>query len=179
MTGTIDDRRDLVARVLGDGALAPAVREALGRVAPGLAPACCVVPRVPGPAPLAALDEDRLDREVGDGLAAALDDVQRAAAAFAAGGRLVFVLPHAPLLGTAAGAGASAVTNGVLSMARTLAIELARDGVTVNVVAVDGGRPSVRALAAALEVLLGDAGGDVTGQEIYLTAGTDLGRSRP
>jgi NAD(P)-dependent dehydrogenase (short-subunit alcohol dehydrogenase family) len=179
MTGMVDDRRNLVASVVGDGALVPAVREALGSVAPGLVAACCVVPRVPGPALLAELDDDRLDREVGDALAAVLDDVQRAVATFAAGGRLVFVLPHAPLLGTTDGAAASAVTNGVLSMARTLAIELARDGVTVNVIAVDGDGPSERALAAELAVLLGDAGGDVTGQEIYLTAGTDLGRLRP
>ncbi|WP_433028292.1 hypothetical protein [Actinomycetospora sp. CA-053990] len=179
MTGMIDDRRDLVATVLGDGALTPAVREALGGVAPGIATACCVVPRVPGPAPLAALDDERLHHDVGNALAAVLDHVQRAAASFTAGGRLVFVLPHAPLLGTIDGAAASAVTNGVLSMARTLAIELARDGVTVNVIAVDEAGPSVRAIAAELEVLLGDAGEDITGQEIYLTAGTDLGRLRP
>ena len=74
---------------------------------------------------------------------------------------------------------AAAVTGGVLSMARTLAVELARDGVTVNVVAVDSGAPSVRALAAELGALLSDGGADVTGQEIYLTAGNGLGWLRP
>ncbi|MFC5142954.1 hypothetical protein ACFPK1_32360 [Actinomycetospora rhizophila] len=179
MTGMLDDRRDLVAAVRGDGALVPAVREALAAVTPGLAPACCIVPRVPAPAPLADLDDERLDRDVGDVLVAVLAEVQRAAGAFSGGGRLVVVLPHAPLLGIPGGVAASAVTNGVLSMARTLAIELARDGVTVNVLAVDAAAPSIRALTAGLEALLGDAGADVTGQEVYLTAGTDLGRLRP
>jgi NAD(P)-dependent dehydrogenase (short-subunit alcohol dehydrogenase family) len=175
----LDDRRDLVAGVRGDGALVPAVRDALAAVTPGLAPACCVVPRVPQPAPLADLDDERLDREVGDALVAVLQEVQHGVAAFGGPGRLVVVLPHAPLLGVTDGAGASAVTNGVLSMARTLAVELARDDVTVNVLALDAVAPSVRALTAGLEALLGDAGADVTGQEIYLTAGTDLGRLRP
>ncbi|GAA4936943.1 hypothetical protein EV188_11454 [Actinomycetospora succinea] len=179
MTGVLDDRRDLVAGVLGEGSLVPAVRAALDSITPGLARAFCVVPAVPDPAPLTDLDDGRLDREVGDALAATLAHVQQAAATFAGGGRLVVVLPHAPLLGTTRGAAASAVTNGVLSMARTLALELARDRVTVNVLAVDADAPSVRALAAELEALLGDAGADVTGQEISLTAGAGLGRLRP
>ncbi|MDL5155605.1 hypothetical protein [Actinomycetospora termitidis] len=179
MTGMLDDRRDLVAGVLGDGALVPTVREALGGVSPGLARAFCVVPRVPGPAPLSELDDERLDREVGDALVDTLEQVQGAVGALTAGGRLVLVLPHAPLMGLAHGAAASAVTNGVLSMARTLAIELARDGITVNVLAVDAEAPSVRALAAELDALLVEGGADVTGQEISLTAGTDLGRLRP
>jgi NAD(P)-dependent dehydrogenase (short-subunit alcohol dehydrogenase family) len=78
-------------------------------------------------------------------------------------------------------AGASAVTNGVLSMARTLAIELARDSVTVNVLAIDTvvGTELRGALAAQLSALLGPGGQHITGQEIYLTAGSDLGRLRP
>jgi NAD(P)-dependent dehydrogenase (short-subunit alcohol dehydrogenase family) len=177
VTGMLDDRRDLVATVRGDGALVPAVRSALRRVTPGLARATCVVPRVPEPAPLAELDDERLEREVGDALATVLEHAR--AAVDAGAGRLVVVLPHAPLMGVTGGAAASAVTNGVLSMARTLALELARDGVTVNVLAVDAAAPAVASLAAALEALLGEGGGDVTGQEIYLTAGTDLGRLRP
>jgi hypothetical protein len=64
-------------------------------------------------------------------------------------------------------------------MARTLAIELARDAVTVNVVALDAADPAVPALAGVLAGLLGPGGEAVTGQETYLTAGTDLGRLRP
>lgn len=179
MTGAIETRRDLVATVLGDGALVPAVRAALDHASPGLAPAHCVVPAIPAPMALDELDDARLDREVGDRLTATVELVQQAAGAMTAGGRLVVVLPHAPLLGTARGAAASAVTNGVLSMARTLAIELARDGITVNVVAVDAAAASVAALAAQLDALLSEAGANITGQEIYLTAGTDLGRLRP
>jgi NAD(P)-dependent dehydrogenase (short-subunit alcohol dehydrogenase family) len=76
-------------------------------------------------------------------------------------------------------AAASAVTNGVLSMARTLAIELGRDAITVNAVALDATDPAVPALSGVLAGLLGPGADAVTGQEVYLTAGTDLGRLRP
>jgi NAD(P)-dependent dehydrogenase (short-subunit alcohol dehydrogenase family) len=91
----------------------------------------------------------------------------------------VFVLPHAPLMGASGSVAASAVAGGLLSMARTLAIELARDAVTVNTVAVDATSPPVPGLSAQLRTLLGSGGETITGQEIYLTAGSDLGRLRP
>lgn len=161
--------------VRGAGELAPVVRDAMSRVHP-TAPAIVLVPRVPPPAPLAELTDERLCTDVGDSLDAVLADVQ---AVLGGIGRLVFVLPHTPLMGVAGGTAASAVANGALSLARTLSIELARDGVTVNVVAVDAAAPAVDALAAQLGVLTGPGGDAVTGQEIYLTAGTDLGRLRP
>jgi NAD(P)-dependent dehydrogenase (short-subunit alcohol dehydrogenase family) len=168
-------------RVVGDGALAPALRAALedaGTVAPGVA-AACVVPAVPAPAPLAAWTDARLATEVGDVLDAVLADVRGELDRLRGGGRLVVVLPHTPLMAAPGLAAASAVTNGVLSMARTLAIELGRDAITVNVVALDAADPAVPALAGGLAGLLGPGGEAVTGQEIYLTAGTDLGRLRP
>lgn len=161
--------------VRGAGALAPAVRDALERARPAVRVAV-LVPRVPATTPLAELTDDRLDGEVADPLDAVLADVQ---AVLGEVDRLVFVLPHGPLMAVTGGTAASAVANGVLSMARTLAIELARDRVTVNVVALDPAAPAVAALAGQLAVLTGEGGDAVTGQEIYLTAGTDLGRLRP
>ncbi|ANY06361.1 hypothetical protein [Pseudonocardia sp. HH130630-07] len=163
------------AVVRGDGELAPAVRDALGRVVPAV-PAAVLVPRLPAPGPLADLTDALLTSEVTDVLDSVLTDVRTVLDGV---GRLVFVLPHDPLMGAPGATAASAVANGVLSMARTLAIELARDAITVNVVAVDAAAPAVAALAGQLAVLTGDAGDAVTGQEIYLTAGTDLGRLRP
>lgn len=161
--------------VRGAGELAPVVRDVMTRVHPAV-PAAVLVPRIPPVAPLAELTDDRLTTEVTDALDAVLIDVQ---AVLGEVGRLVFVLPHAPLMAVTGGTAASAVANGVLSMARTLAIELARDRVAVNVVAVDATAPAVHALGGQLAVLMGAAGDAVTGQEIYLTSGTDLGRLRP
>ncbi|ALE73543.1 hypothetical protein AD006_19360 [Pseudonocardia sp. EC080610-09] len=163
------------AVVRGAGTLVPSVRDALARARPA-ASVAVVVPRVPATIPLAELTDDRLDEEVAGPLDAVLADVQ---AVLGEVDRLVFVLPHTPLMAVAGGAAASAVANGILSMARTLAIELARDRVSVNVVALDPAAPAVAALAAQLTVLAGEGGDAVTGQEIYLTAGTDLGRLRP
>jgi NAD(P)-dependent dehydrogenase (short-subunit alcohol dehydrogenase family) len=165
--------------VVGGGALLAAVERAAAAVQPS-APAVCVVPRIPARAPLAELSDARLSEEIGDALDETLAAVQRELA-FLRGGRLVFVLPSGPLMAASGYAGASAVTNGVLSMARTLAIELARDSVTVNVLAIDTvvGTELRGALAAQLSALLGPGGQHITGQEIYLTAGSDLGRLRP
>jgi NAD(P)-dependent dehydrogenase (short-subunit alcohol dehydrogenase family) len=157
--------------VRGAGALLPVVEEALAEIRP-VARAAVVVPAVPEPAPLAELTDERLAADVGDGLDAVLADVQ---AVLDGLHRLVFVLPATPLMGVPGGAGASAVANGVLSMARTLAIELARDEVTVNVLAVS----DPAGLGPQLGALLGEGGEAVTGQEIYLSGGADLGRLRP
>ncbi|MCE0764233.1 hypothetical protein LWC35_15125 [Pseudonocardia kujensis] len=161
--------RDVELR--GIGALVPAVREALVGIRP-VARAAVVVPAVPDPTPLAELTDERLAADVGDGLDAVLADVRAVLDGLR---RLVFVLPATPLMGAAGQAGASAVANGVLSMARTLAIELARDEVTVNVLAVS----DPAGLGPQLGALLGEGGEGVTGQEIYLTGGADLGRLRP
>jgi NAD(P)-dependent dehydrogenase (short-subunit alcohol dehydrogenase family) len=165
--------------VVGGGALAAEV----SRVAAALracSPSVCVVPRIPAPAPLAELTDARLGADVGAALEETLAAVQRELA-FVRGGRLVFVLPSGPLMAASGSAGAAAVTHGVLSMGRTLAIELARDSVTVNVLAVHTAAEVdwPTALAGQLSTLLGPGGQYITGQEIYLTAGSDLGRLRP
>ncbi|GAA4879010.1 hypothetical protein [Actinomycetospora straminea] len=164
------------AVVRGHGAATRLVTDALA-VARPTSPSAVVVPAVPDLRPLDELTDERLATDVGDTLDAVLADVR--AVLDGAVHRLVFVLPAAPLMATAGGAAASAVTGGVLSMARTLAIELAREQVAVNVVAVDPRATTVAALAGQLGVLLGEGGEAITGQEIYLTAGTDLGRIRP
>ncbi|GAA4709484.1 hypothetical protein GCM10023215_58850 [Pseudonocardia yuanmonensis] len=168
--------------VVGGGELSPTVDRALTTVAAS-ASSACVVARVPGRTPLTELTDARLAEEVGGALEAVLASVQGELAHLRPGGRLVFVLPAEPLMAVPGGAAASAVTNGVLSMARTLSIELARDAVAVNVLAVaaedanaiDPAGP----LAAQLAALLGPGGERITGQEIYLTGGSDLGRLRP
>jgi NAD(P)-dependent dehydrogenase (short-subunit alcohol dehydrogenase family) len=142
-------------------------------------PAICIVPTVPERAAMANLSDSRLTTEIGDALEDVLAHVQSALDLLHDGGRLVFLLPHAPLMGAPGSAAASAVANGVLSMARTLAIELARDRIGVNVLAVDAEQPDGDALAVQLRALLGSGGQGITGQEIYLTAGSELGRLRP
>jgi NAD(P)-dependent dehydrogenase (short-subunit alcohol dehydrogenase family) len=179
MTAAATGVQDIATvRVVGGGALAVTVRAALDDVAP-VAPTACVVPAVPAPAPLAALTDERLAADVGDVLDAVVAHVRDELDRLRGGGRLVFVLPHTPLMAAPGCAAASAVTNGVLSMARTLAIELARDAIAVNVVVLDAADPAVPALSGLLSGLLGPGGTAVTGQEIYLTSGTDLGRLRP
>lgn len=168
----------VVTRVVGEGALVAAVVDALGVVRAAAASAC-IVPPMPPATPLAELSDERLAADVGDALDTLLVQVQRECDRLRGGGRLVFVLPHAPLMGASGSAAASAVAGGLLSMARTLAIELARDTVTVNTVAVDASNAGGSALSAQLAALLGPGGETITGQEIYLTAGSDLGRLRP
>jgi NAD(P)-dependent dehydrogenase (short-subunit alcohol dehydrogenase family) len=165
-------------RVVGDGALVGAVVNAVGGL-PAAAAAACIVPPIPPATPLAELSDERLTVDVADTLDTILVQVQHECDRLRGGGRLVFVLPHAPLMGASGSVAASAVVGGLLSMARTLAIELARDAVTVNTVALDAASPCSSALAAQLRTLLGPGGETVTGQEIYLTAGSDLGRLRP
>ncbi len=164
--------------VRGSGALGAQVGHAVTGLVPS-APATCVVAGVPPRAPLAELSDARLTVEIGDPLEEVLGAVQDELAHLQPAGRLVFVLPAAPLMAVTGGAAGSAVAGGVLSIARTLAIELARESVTVNVVAVDADCAATSALTAQLTTLLGPGGEQITGQEIYLTAGSDLGRLRP
>jgi NAD(P)-dependent dehydrogenase (short-subunit alcohol dehydrogenase family) len=165
----------VMTTVVGDGALVAAVVDAIS-AARAVAASACIVPPIPPVTPLA---EERLAMDVGDTLETVLVQVQQECDRLRGGGRLVFVLPHAPLMGASGSVAASAVAGGLLSMARTLAIELARDAVTVNTVALDPASPCGSALSAQLRTLLGPGGEAITGQEIYLTAGSDLGRLRP
>ena len=170
--------------VVGAGAVADAVTRSLSTCSGiAAAPAVVVVPRVPEPGALAELSARHLDTEVAEPLTDVLLAVQQALPGLraAGGGRLVFVLPVGPVMGEPSASASAAVVGGVLSMARTLAIELGRDGVTVNVVVVDPLRLDELgpALADQFAALLGRGGAGLTGQEIYVTGGVELGRLRP
>ena len=155
------------------------------------------------PALLADVKLDDLDALVDLHLGAAIQLVQAALPAMRAArfGRVVLLSSRAAL-GLATRTAYSATKAGMLGMARTWALELASDGITVNVVApgpirtdmffdvVPAGSDKERALAAAVPVKrLGEAAdvaravrffvdpenGFVTGQVLYVCGGTSVG----
>ncbi|WP_236791871.1 hypothetical protein [Amycolatopsis sp. GM8] len=140
-------------------------------------PAACLVPDLPGDRDLEALSDELLDAEIGDVLGNVLAEVQRLLPGLTGSGRLVFLLPAEAALGRPHATSAGAVAGGILSMARTLAIELARDGIAVNTVLYADAAET--AVAHQVAALLAAEGAAVTGQEIYVTAGSGLGRLRP
>jgi NAD(P)-dependent dehydrogenase (short-subunit alcohol dehydrogenase family) len=140
-------------------------------------PAACLVPDLPGDRDLEALSDDLLDAEIGDALGGVLTEVQRLLPGLTGSGRLLFLLPAEAALGRPHATAAGAVAGGILSMARTLAIELARDGIAVNTVLYADAVET--AVAHQVAALLGIEAAAVTGQEIYVTAGSGLGRLRP
>ena len=98
-------------------------------------------------------------------------------------GRIVIVLPSDEAMGVAGDAAGGAVCGGILSMARTLSLELNRKAIAVNVVCVDprscSEKPDVaEALRGQLQLLLREDTW-ITGQEIWVTGGTEAGRMRP
>ena len=155
------------------------------------------------PALLADVQLDDLDALVELHLGAAIALVQAALPAMRAArfGRIVLLSSRAAV-GLATRTSYSATKAGMLGMARTWALELAGDGITVNVVApgpvrtdmfhdvVPAGSDKERALAAAVPVKrLGEpadvaravrffadpANGFVTGQVLYVCGGTSVG----
>ena len=155
------------------------------------------------PALLADVQLDDLDALVELHLAAAIQLAQAVLPAMRAArfGRIVLLSSRAAV-GLAGRTAYSATKAGLLGMARTWALELAGDGITVNVVApgpirtdmffevVAAGSEKERALAAAVPVKrLGEAGdvaravafftsleaGFVTGQVLYVCGGTSVG----
>jgi NAD(P)-dependent dehydrogenase (short-subunit alcohol dehydrogenase family) len=155
------------------------------------------------PALLADVQLADLDALVELHLGAAIQLVQAALPAMRARrfGRVVLLSSRAAV-GLATRTGYSATKAGMLGMARTWALELAGDGVTVNVVApgpirtdmfhdvVPAGSEKERALAASVPVKrLGEAAdvaravrffvdpgnGFVTGQVLYVCGGTSVG----
>jgi len=155
------------------------------------------------PAPLADVKLDDLDALVELHLGAAVQLVQAALPAMRARrfGRIVLLSSRAAV-GLATRTSYSATKAGMLGMARTWALELAPEGITVNVVApgpvrtdmfydvVPAGSEKERALAAAVPVRrLGEAAdvaravrffvdpenGFVTGQVLYVCGGTSVG----
>ena len=155
------------------------------------------------PALLADVKLDDLDALVDLHLGAAIQLVQAALPAMRAArfGRVVLLSSRAAL-GLATRTAYSATKAGLLGMARTWALELAPDGITVNVVApgpirtdmffdvVPAGSDKERALAASVPVKrLGESAdvaravaffvhpdnGFVTGQVLYVCGGTSVG----
>ena len=155
------------------------------------------------PALLADVKLDDLDALVELHLGAAVQLVQAALPAMRASrfGRIVLLSSRAAV-GLATRTSYSATKAGMLGMARTWALELAPEGITVNVVApgpvrtdmfydvVPAGSEKERALAAAVPVRrLGEAAdvaravrffvdpenGFVTGQVLYVCGGTSVG----
>ena len=94
------------------------------------------------------------------------------------GGRIVLVVPAEHALGQAGDAAAGALAGGIISMCRTLAMELKRKSIAVNVVFadIDGDVPA--ALKPQLDLLL-SLDSWMTGQEIWVGAGLEMGRNRP
>ena len=155
------------------------------------------------PALLADVKLDDLDALVNLHLGCAIQLVQAALPAMRAQrfGRVILLSSRAAL-GLAARSSYSATKAGMLGMARTWALELAADGITVNVVApgpirtdmfydvVEQGSDKERALAASVPVRrLGEsadvaravsffadpANSFVTGQVLYVCGGTSVG----
>jgi NAD(P)-dependent dehydrogenase (short-subunit alcohol dehydrogenase family) len=155
------------------------------------------------PALLADVKLDDLDALVDLHLGCAIQLVQAALPAMRAQryGRVVLLSSRAAL-GLASRTNYSATKAGMLGMARTWALELAPNGITVNVVApgpirtdmfydvVEAGSEKERALAASIPVKrLGEsadvaravrffadpANGFVTGQVLYVCGGTSVG----
>ncbi len=92
-------------------------------------------------------------------------------------GRIVAVAPAAAALGEPALLADAAVTGGLISLVRSLAIELAKSGGTANTLLYDPARPS--ATRAMLHALTSPDGSDVTGQEIYVAGSLSTGRLHP
>jgi NAD(P)-dependent dehydrogenase (short-subunit alcohol dehydrogenase family) len=155
------------------------------------------------PALLADVRLHDLDALVELHLASAIQLVQAALPAMRAArfGRIVLLSSRAAV-GLATRTAYSATKAGMLGMARTWALELAADGITVNVVApgpirtgmfhavVEAGSDRERALAAAVPVrrlgeaadvaravsfFVAPANGFVTGQVLYVCGGTSVG----
>ncbi|MGB3481084.1 MAG: hypothetical protein WBB07_02550 [Mycobacterium sp.] len=91
-------------------------------------------------------------------------------------GRIVVLAPALAALGDADKPLDAAVTGGLISLVRSLAIELERHGATANTILFDTApdEPSVQVLITAV---LDEQARSITGQEIY--AGAGLGKLRP
>jgi len=99
------------------------------------------------------------------------------------GGHVLALLPAAAAMSDALDTPTSALTGGMLSLSRTLALELRKLDITVNTLLYEGGGGDEIAymadVAALLATLAAQADGAITGQEIYACNGNDVGRLHP
>jgi hypothetical protein len=102
----------------------------------------------------------------------------RASSTEGRGGHLFGLVPANAAMGDPADCHGSALAGGVLSLWRTLALEVVKFKMTANVV-LYGERTDWRDLAAMIQTLLSQSHGTITGQEIYADAGLDGGRLHP
>lgn len=91
-------------------------------------------------------------------------------------GRIIVLAPALAALGDADRPLDAAVTGGLLSLVRSLAIELERHGATANTILFDE-TPEEPAVRVMITALLDEQARSITGQEIY--AGASLGKLRP
>ncbi len=122
---------------------------------------------------------------VAEALTDAFEEVQRYVRANTSskrGGHVVALLPAEAGMGDPEDSGSSALAGGMLSMFRTLALELRKLGMTANVVLyehADGRVAGAEDVASAISMLIRQGSGTITGQEIFAFAGQDAGRLRP
>ena len=98
------------------------------------------------------------------------------------GGHVVALLPAGAAMGDASDTPASALSGGMLSLFRTLALELRKLDMTVNTILYEVGGDGIAytaEVAALLTTLTAQANGAITGQEIYACNGNDAGRLHP
>ena len=98
------------------------------------------------------------------------------------GGHVLALLPSAAAIGDPLDTPTSAVTGGMLSLLRTLALELRKLDMTVNTILYDevnGEIVHMGDVVALLATLAAQAHGAITGQEIYACNGNDAGRLHP
>lgn len=97
-------------------------------------------------------------------------------------GHVIVLLPAAAAMGDPSDGGASALAGGMLSLVRTLALELKKFGMTANAVLFEragGAMGHTVEVAALVETLAAQRGGAISGQAIYACSASDAGRLHP
>lgn len=123
---------------------------------------------------------DDVSTSVINSLCAAFEVVQTAWADIVAAGtsgRLIVVAPASAALGDSEQIPASAVTGGLISMVRSLAIELAKSGGTANTILEDPGDEATT--DGLITHLASPHATGITGQELYTAGILSTGRLHP